>query len=386
MSTSAVSFASDRNKPILTNGRKHVQAKLQVNEPGDVYEQEADAMADRVMRMRSSNENSSVNPVTGLIGKSVQRKCAHCEEEEKKRVMRKEATGSATTTVSNSFTAALQGSAGSGSSLPAATKGFMESAFNTDFSNVRIHTGGEAVAMNNAINAKAFTYGNDIYFSEGAYCLETAAGSKLLAHELTHTIQQSENTTGTLMRQGGGSGTAPTRQQIISDVRRAAMVRVSVAYLRINGTSPNFDRARELRIVRGLIAPDIVNFEQIVEIVGSILNKLSADDRIQIGPEIDQCTGAMGWNAYVAGNRLPIHLCERFFAPGFSREQQIRTLIHEAAHASGIGQAAGESYFMYFDCSPSSEDNWAVADAWARYIHCISGQTPDSPPPVIGTP
>ena len=58
-----------------------IQPRLAINAPGDKYEQEADAMADRVMRISS---NEAVNPVTGLIGKSLQRKFAHCEEEEKR--------------------------------------------------------------------------------------------------------------------------------------------------------------------------------------------------------------------------------------------------------------------------------------------------------------
>ncbi|MBK8682155.1 MAG: hypothetical protein IPN31_09675 [Bacteroidetes bacterium] len=71
-------------KPAMTFAKTKpvVQAKLTVNEPGDIYEQEAEAMADRVMRMSS---NEATKPVTGLIGKSLQRKCAHCEEEEKKK-------------------------------------------------------------------------------------------------------------------------------------------------------------------------------------------------------------------------------------------------------------------------------------------------------------
>lgn len=58
-----------------------MQPKLTINTPGDIYEQEADAMADRVMRMSSISEK----PVTGLIGKSLQRKCTHCEHEEERK-------------------------------------------------------------------------------------------------------------------------------------------------------------------------------------------------------------------------------------------------------------------------------------------------------------
>lgn len=190
MSSSTLKSASVQHKP----GSKQVQTKLQVNEPGDVYEQEADAMADSVMQMQPLNENASAKPVTGLIGRSVQRKCAHCEEEEKrKKLMRKESGGADGTTVSSSFESALQASKGSGSPLPASTRNFMERAFSSDFSNVKIHTGNKAAEMNQSVNAKAFTYGNDIYFNEGQYSPNSYSGKHLLAHELTHTVQQSRS-------------------------------------------------------------------------------------------------------------------------------------------------------------------------------------------------
>ncbi|MBK6730899.1 MAG: DUF4157 domain-containing protein [Bacteroidetes bacterium] len=66
----------------------------------------------------------------------------------------------------------------------------MENAFSTDFSAVKIHTDVQASEMSKGINAKAFTYGNDIYFGEGQYNVDSGEGKHLLAHELTHTLQQ----------------------------------------------------------------------------------------------------------------------------------------------------------------------------------------------------
>jgi hypothetical protein len=184
---------SHKNNPTSKPGMVHnkvkpaVQPKLAVNEPGDIYEQEADAMADRVMRMAESHQPQTVSkPVTGIIGRSVQRKCTHCEEEEKK-LMRKEQSGGIGTGISSSSLV----NAGSGTPLHPGIKGKMEHAFNTDFSAVRVHTGPQASELNNAVNARAFTYGNDIYFNNGAYASDTYEGQKLLAHELTHVVQQS---------------------------------------------------------------------------------------------------------------------------------------------------------------------------------------------------
>ena len=130
-------------------------------------------------------------PKNGLI----QRKCAACEEEDKIQrkplvsfIQRKEGQGGerASQLVSNRIDA----SKGRGKALPKTTKNFMESRFGTDFSKVNIHIGPEATQLSNELNAQAFTVGNDIYFNSGKFSPGTPEGKHLLAHELTHTIQQ----------------------------------------------------------------------------------------------------------------------------------------------------------------------------------------------------
>jgi len=66
----------------------------------------------------------------------------------------------------------------------------MESALGSDLSGVRVHTGGEADVLNRSLQAKAFTTGSDVFFSQGAYRPGSASGSHLLAHELAHVVQQ----------------------------------------------------------------------------------------------------------------------------------------------------------------------------------------------------
>lgn len=77
-----------------------------------------------------------------------------------------------------------------GQPLSKSTQHLMESRFNHDFSRVRVHTDGTAAQMNHNLNAQAFTHGHDIYFGQGQYQPQTRPGQHLLAHELTHTIQQ----------------------------------------------------------------------------------------------------------------------------------------------------------------------------------------------------
>ncbi len=84
----------------------------------------------------------------------------------------------------------LRASAGSGSALAPALRTPLEGAFGADFGNVRLHTGAQATSLNRGISAEAFTYGQDIYFRDGLPDTGTTGGLHLLAHELTHTMQQ----------------------------------------------------------------------------------------------------------------------------------------------------------------------------------------------------
>ncbi len=81
-------------------------------------------------------------------------------------------------------------SRGGGQALDGKVCAQMESAFSVDFGGVRVHTGTEADTLNRSLNARAFTVGQDIYFRQGAYSPGSSDGRKLLAHELTHVVQQ----------------------------------------------------------------------------------------------------------------------------------------------------------------------------------------------------
>ena len=158
-----------------------VQRRLVVEAVDNLLEREADDMADKVMHMQETP--------------TIQRKCTDCEEEEKLQrkplasfIQKKDARGG--TVVSDSLSNQINSSRGKGSGLSGNTKNFMENRFGSDFSNVSIHIGGEAIQMNRELNAKAFTVGNDIYFNKGQYNQGSTSGKHLLAHELTHVVQQ----------------------------------------------------------------------------------------------------------------------------------------------------------------------------------------------------
>jgi len=158
------------------------QAKLTIGPANDVYEKEADSVAEQVMRMSGTQVLQ-----TKISSVNVQKKCAECEEEEK--AQRKEKGGSSTEAEAPSVVnEALQ----SGSSpMDKSTQSFMENRFGYDFSGVKIHTGPVAAKSASAINALAYTSGNHVVFNEGQYAPGTDSGKKLLAHELTHVVQQS---------------------------------------------------------------------------------------------------------------------------------------------------------------------------------------------------
>ena len=95
---------------------------------------------------------------------------------------------------SENTTNLINSSQGSGSPMPAQTKTFMENRFGYDFSDVRIHSGNDATTMSRDLNAQAFTVSNNIYFNQNKFSPDTAEGKQLLAHELTHTLQQGGTT------------------------------------------------------------------------------------------------------------------------------------------------------------------------------------------------
>jgi hypothetical protein len=168
-----------------------VQTKLTVGAPDDPYEREADAMADRVMRMPDT-------PV-------VQRKCADCEEEDKQ-LQRKPLAAQITpfiqTNVQRYARQAVPGThtapasvdhvlSGSGRPLGTALQQDMSQRFGHDFSRVRVHSSGAAEQSARDVNAHAYTVGHNIVFGAGQFAPETHGGRRLLAHELTHVVQQS---------------------------------------------------------------------------------------------------------------------------------------------------------------------------------------------------
>lgn len=184
-----------------------VQAKLSVNTPDDAYEQEADTMADKVMRMKAPASQSFFKPAPTLLQRkhhgagelddeelhrkempSVQRKCEHCEEEDK--MLQRKGNSNAKAQDSNGLTHYVGSLDNSGQPLSDASRSFFEPRFGYDFSDVRVHNDDSAARSAQSINALAYTTGNHIVFNQNQYSPDSENGQKLMAHELTHVIQQ----------------------------------------------------------------------------------------------------------------------------------------------------------------------------------------------------
>lgn len=192
-----------------------IQAKLTISQPNDPYEQEADRIADEIMRTPETEIFSDrTNSATRSPQSAIQRKhtcplnsASSCKEDEEIRkinLARNQITGFAqrqanllqpkeskvnSSEVQPGIVNRIQ-SLGSGNPLPESVRSYFEPRFGQDFSDVRLHTDRHVAQAAWYLNASAFTIGRDIYFGHGQFRPGTKEGDKLIAHELTHSLQQ----------------------------------------------------------------------------------------------------------------------------------------------------------------------------------------------------
>ncbi|MGA1870539.1 MAG: DUF4157 domain-containing protein [bacterium] len=152
-----------------------IQAKIKVSQPNDRYEQEADRITGQVKRM----------PVPQIQQQS--------EEEEKKKeekLFQTKGEPSRKRGLNPNIASRIESVKGTGQSLTESTRNYFEPRFGYEFDQVRLHTNAKAAATAELLNAKAFTIGRDIVFGNGQFVPDTPQGRTLLAHELTHVVQQ----------------------------------------------------------------------------------------------------------------------------------------------------------------------------------------------------
>lgn len=149
-----------------------IQPKLKIGSSGDKYEHQADSVADSVITSSAPQ---------------VQKKCAECEKED---ALRMKADSTPIANMASDSTSQKIQSTNGGKRLPDSLNNEMSKKIGADFSNVQIHTGPKASRLSRSLGARAFTYKNKIFFDSGEYDPGTRYGKWLLAHELTHVVQQ----------------------------------------------------------------------------------------------------------------------------------------------------------------------------------------------------
>lgn len=169
------------------------QAKLSVGPADDVYEREADAVADQVVRTLAAPAGARTVPNGPRAQRSATAGSVAAAVENAPRigrVRRSSTVGVGGGALDSDTEAEITSTRGGGRAMRSDTRTSMEGAFGADFGHIRIHEGSKASELNDRIQAKAFTVGSDIYFRDGAPDTSSKEGQQLLAHELTHTVQQ----------------------------------------------------------------------------------------------------------------------------------------------------------------------------------------------------
>jgi len=225
-------------KNIANHVQSVVQAKLKVSQPGDEYELEADRVADWAIKPVSDwlaplttakkrvvdivcmacktdkNMTNSENRVNGLLSLSAIKRLPYIDDKNENIQIQKENSTEIARLSQNelmsgkdfvspryenddiyttkNFETNLNNSKGRGQPMPEPIRSEMQLCFGRNFNNIRIHGDSSAIQMCEQVNAYAFTHGKDIYFNEGKFNPNTKEGKYVLAHELTHTIQQGD--------------------------------------------------------------------------------------------------------------------------------------------------------------------------------------------------
>ena len=190
-----------------------VQTKLSIGEPGDRYEREADEVASRVMGMPTPVSGDSSSGKEEGAAQRIERQRRQCgrriqrdteepyaiedgvaEEEKDQEALQAREWPGHTPRLWPGIESRIGALRSGGRPLPDSLRVFMEPRFGHDFGSVRIHTGNTAVELAASIHARAFALGPDLVFGANQYAPETETGRLLLAHELTHSIQQGHAT------------------------------------------------------------------------------------------------------------------------------------------------------------------------------------------------
>lgn len=205
--------------------RGEIQAKLDVSQPADATEREAERVADEVVEMDDARDGADRGPT-----------------------VTRTATGNSGGTVDGETESRIESVTSGGRPLPESTRSFFQERFGREFSDVRVHTGPDADEAARSINAEAFTYGSDVVFRSGAYRPGSRDGRRLLAHELTHVVQQGNGASRSVQRNESLETAAKgLAEEVISKspYGKAALIAGKLASAAADGIGEGIKRARD---------------------------------------------------------------------------------------------------------------------------------------------
>jgi hypothetical protein len=199
-----ISFQPHPSQAEARVARLPIQRKLTIGQPNDTYEQEADRVASQVVDTLQKQSAPGEEEELQMKPESVQRQSASEEEELQMKAAESVGGGEA----SEDLESVIQGARGSGQNLDDSVRDPIEQAMGADFSRVKIHTDTQSDQLNRSLHSRAFTTGNDVFFKQGEYNPQSQSGQELLAHELTHVVQQ------------GAASSQPVQRQVDNVIQR----------------------------------------------------------------------------------------------------------------------------------------------------------------------
>lgn len=284
-----------------------IQHKLKVNTPGDKYEVEADQVAEQVVE-RISTSDIELSPIDKKP-----------KQKSDKNFLMTKRTSSDSPSVSPPTSTKLFASKGKGDFLPTNTRSEMEMGFQKDFSNVKIHTDSSANTMTKNLGAKAFTHGSDIYFNSGKFNPNTQGGKKLLAHELTHVIQESN-----LIRRDPDEEAKKQEEEKIATLK--SQIKTAFSLKSVEDGSSNWT-SEELGITKEAI--EKISTVDIPALKDVVLKRVSSLG----GKTAGEFSSQQSVDDTSVTNDYELSLADLNFKQGSSEEEQKRLVQHEVGHA-----------------------------------------------------
>jgi hypothetical protein len=369
-----------------------VQPKLAIGAVDDPLEHEADRAADQVMRMADPELSIAAAP------QQLSRKCAACEEDKTQRLQTSpQGTGQRPTSEAPELVSEALRSPGRPLDPP--TRALMESRLRHDFAEVRIHNDTQAWASARAIGALAYTVGNNVVFGECQYRPDSKIGMRLIAHELTHTIQQRSIAplTGPVVMcqaQGaqpqfgatcsGGANdpcqaarcTPNQRTTALGDIARAIRY-VNAAIAALSATPLASDTTRALRWL--FTTNEQATADEVKRRLGCILDCLTdtqTNNRFACDPpDSNLAYVCVGPTSVCTQALVDVCLTDKHFAS--DDRERAETVIHECAHRVGMSLGSPTSVPDIYRFTPrflnlSTTEALRNSDSYALFASSIT--------------